>query len=181
MQKNTSTLSRRKVTAGIAWSVPAVAAVAAAPAFAASPTCVTATTGDVVKYPGNSTPIKQGYGFTITVTNPTRSRLRISGDTSTVDFDKKKDVTGTLLIFATDPCLGDDPIDADDDLLVLEPGETQTFYLVAPNTGSSSNESGCISATLGVQLVTGEQPVANLCDEYVVERACFSETAPDAC
>ena len=30
MQKNTSTLSRRKVTAGIAWSVPAVAAVAVA-------------------------------------------------------------------------------------------------------------------------------------------------------
>lgn len=181
MQKNTSYLSRRKVTAGLAWSVPAVAAVAAAPAFAASPTCVTATTGGVVKYPGNSTPIKQGYGFTITVTNPTRSRLRISGDTFTVDFDKSKDVTGTLLIFATDPCLGNDPIDADDDLLVLEPGETQTFYLVAPNTGSSSNESGCISATLGVQLVTGEQPVANLCDEYVVERACFSETDPDAC
>lgn len=35
MQKNTSHLSRRKVTAGLAWSVPAVAAVAAAP-FAAA-------------------------------------------------------------------------------------------------------------------------------------------------
>ena len=49
MQKNTSNLSRRKVTAGIAWSVPAVAAVAdhyriaAAAAFAAGGSTLTAS------------------------------------------------------------------------------------------------------------------------------------------
>lgn len=38
------TLSRRSVTAGLAWSVPVVAAAVAAPAFAASPRCYIPTT-----------------------------------------------------------------------------------------------------------------------------------------
>lgn len=46
------TLSRRSVTAGIAWSVPAVAAVSAAPLAAASPVCISVEgVGDAWKYP----------------------------------------------------------------------------------------------------------------------------------
>lgn len=57
MQQNTSSLSRRKVTAGLAWSVPAVAAVAATPFAAASHHCPTVTgVGDAVKYPGRARP-----------------------------------------------------------------------------------------------------------------------------
>lgn len=181
MQKNTSTLSRRKVTAGIAWSVPAVAAVAAAPAFAASPKCISATTGDVVKFPGGSTGIKQGYGFPITLTNPTSSRLRISARSVLVVFDKKgESAGGTLTIYTADPCAGGVPVPAGSDELVIEPGEPLTLYLVISDTGSSANDSGCINARLGVQLVTGEPVVPELCDEYEVPENCFSDAPPTA-
>lgn len=50
-----TTISRRTVAKGIAWSVPAVAVSAAVPAYAASPICVTVTfTGSACKEPGNS-------------------------------------------------------------------------------------------------------------------------------
>lgn len=179
MQQNTPSLSRRKVTAGIAWSVPAVAAVAAAPAFAASPKCISGATGDVVKFPGNSTGIKQGYGFPVTLTNPTGSSLRISPRSVIVDFDKKGEYAGgTLAIYTADPCAGGKPITPGSDALLLEPGETVTLYLVISNTGSSANDSGCIEARLGVQLVTGQPSVPELCDVYEVPRTCFSDTPP---
>ena len=39
---------------------------------------------------------------------------------------------------------------------------------------------GCIRATLGVALVKGSQPVANLCTEAAVDKACFTATPPSA-
>lgn len=181
MQKNTSTLSRRKVTAGIAWSVPAVAAVSAAPAFAASPTCVTSDAGTVIKYPGNSSGygLKQAYGFPVTITNPTRGTLRITAKSVSLTLDKKV-LNADLQIYTADPCAGGTPVAADSDLLVLEPGETITLWLVANNTGNSANTPGCIRAKLGVALVGGSVPVANLCSEHEVEEACFPATPPSA-
>ncbi|MCT2006780.1 hypothetical protein ACSBQY_01060 [Micrococcus lylae] len=67
-------ISRRAVTAGLAWSVPAVTAVATAPLAAASPLCpVVEVTGDVVKYPGNNHVVgtKHRYGFPVHVHNKT--------------------------------------------------------------------------------------------------------------
>lgn len=43
--------TRRSVTKGLAWSVPAVAAVAAAPAYAASPSCELAVDAAFARYP----------------------------------------------------------------------------------------------------------------------------------
>ncbi|QCP08597.1 hypothetical protein FDF08_11990 [Micrococcus luteus] len=181
MQQNTSSLSRRKVTTGIAWSVPAVVAVAAAPFAAASPSCITSSAGRVVKYPGNSSgyDLKQAYGFTVTVTNPTRGKLRVTAKSVSLILDKKV-LRGSLLIYTADPCAGGVPVDPNSDLLVLEPGESQTLFLVANNTGNSANTSGCIYAKLGVKLVDGSVPVANLCDEHDVVEACFDETSPTA-
>ena len=181
MQQNTSSLSRRKVTAGLAWSVPAVAAVSAAPAFAASPKCVTSDAGTVVKFPGNSSgyDLFQAYGFPVTLTNPTRGTLRITAKSVSVTLGKKV-VAAELLIYTDDPCAGGTPVAADSDLLVLEPGETITLWFVANNTGNSANTSGCINAKLGVALVDGSVPVDNLCGEVEVEEACFPATPPSA-
>ena len=56
--------SRRTVAKGLAWSVPVVAVVSAAPAFAAS--CETFTFGaGSCKCPGQSTPDNYGYWLTI--------------------------------------------------------------------------------------------------------------------
>lgn len=189
MQKNTSPLSRRKVTAGIAWSVPAVAAVAAAPFAAASPSCVNTVSTGPVKYPGNSTggggELKHAYGFSVTVTNPTRGRIRLSAKSVLIDLEKKDTYTdGRLMIFNKDPCLGGVQLNGNSDLLILEPsgtaGDTRTFWFVVGNTGNSANEAGCIHATLGVALVNGSQPVANLCTEVEVDEACFTATPPSA-
>lgn len=189
MQKNTSALSRRKVTAGIAWSVPAVAAVTAAPFAAASPSCVTTVSTEPVKYPGSTdggvVKLKHGYGFSVTVTNRTRGRLRLSAKNVLIDFDKKGAYTGAeLMIFDKDPCLGGVQLNANSDLLILEPsgtaGSTRTFWFVVNNSGNSANEEGCIYATLGVALVKGSEPVANLCTEVPVDEACFTATPPEA-
>ncbi|MFL0425458.1 hypothetical protein ACH0AC_06755 [Micrococcus luteus] len=185
MQKNTSTLSRRKVTAGIAWSVPAVAAVAAAPFAAASPSCVTTESTEPLKYPGSTdggvVKLKHGYGFSVTVTNPTDGRLRLSAKNVLIDFEKKGAYTGAeLMIFDKDPCLGGVQLNANSDLLILEPGDKRTFWFVVNNSGNSANEAGCIYATLGVALVKGSQPVANLCTEVEVDEACFTATPPSA-
>lgn len=189
MQKSTSPLSRRKVTAGIAWSVPAVAAVAAAPFAAASPSCVNTASTEPVKYPGNSTggggELKHAYGFSVTVTNPTRGRIRLSAKSVLIDFEKKGTYTGAqLMIFDKDPCLGGVQLNGNSDRLILEPsgtaGDTRTFWFVVSNTGNSANDAGCIRATLGVALVKGSQPVANLCTEAAVDKACFTATPPSA-
>lgn len=177
----TPQISRRTVTAGLAWSVPAVAAVSAAPAFAISPTCVTGTTGDAVKFPGGSTRIKQGYGFTVTIKNPTRSSLRVSPRSVSILFDKKGNTAGgTLTIWSADPCLGGVLLNAGDDALIIPAGETRTYFLVVSDTGNSANDGGCITAVLNVALVPGQKPVDNLCSDYTFEKVCFTATPPTA-
>lgn len=176
----TPQISRRTVTAGLAWSVPAVAAVSAAPAFAISPTCVTGTTGAAVKFPGGSTLIKQGYGFPITVTNPTRSALRVSPRTFTIDFDNKDDATGRVELYSADPCQGGVLLGTGDDALVIQPGDTASYFLVVSETGNSANSSGCITASVDVALVQDQAPVENLCADYTFEKVCFSATPPTA-
>ena len=190
MQKNTSPLSRRKVTAGIAWSVPAVAAVAAAPFAAASPSCVNTASTKPVKYPGNSTggggKLKHAYGFSVTVTNPTRGRIRLSAKSVLIDFEKKGTYTGAqLMIFDKDPCLGGVQLNGNSDRLILEPsgtaGDTRTFWFVVSNTGNSANESGCVKGKLQLALPKGAPEGADLCNDGVVEFSnCFETTPPTA-
>lgn len=62
-------ISRRTLAKGVAWSVPAVAVAAAAPAYAASDGPI-ALTGMACKLPGaSSNPYKQGYIFEALITN----------------------------------------------------------------------------------------------------------------
>lgn len=189
MQKSTSPVSRRSVTAGLAWSVPAVVAVSAAPAFAASPKCVYTTSTDPIKYPGNtkigSVTLKQAYGFQVTITNPTAGRIRLTPRSVVIDFEKKGRYTGAkLLIFDKDPCLGGKPLNGDGNQLVLEPagtaGSTRTFWIIVEDSGNSANEAGCITATLGVTLTPNSVPVPELCETVEVEDACFSTTPPQS-
>lgn len=80
-EPTTSGISRRTLAKGAAWSVPAAAVVAAAPAYAASPkpcvgaVCVTLT-GDACKHPGNP----KWYHFGVTIKNDSLT------DTFTVNF-----------------------------------------------------------------------------------------------
>ena len=183
MQKNTSTLSRRKVTAGIAWSVPAVAAVAAAPFAAASPTgCAAVTTGTAEKFPGGGHPdgIKQAYGFTITITNTSPTPVYVNPGTVTVVFGGHTTRNGEARLYTANPCRGGKRLAAMDPALLLQSGQSKTYYYVVNNTGNSANDAGCIRATLGVALVKGSQPVANLCTEAAVDKACFTATPPSA-
>lgn len=63
-------ITRRNVTKGAAWAVPALTVAAAAPSLAASNTGHTVISA--CKYPGNSGPVKKGY------------RLVIAGEETTV-------------------------------------------------------------------------------------------------
>lgn len=182
MTTDRKTISRRKVAAGMAWSVPAVAAVSAAPAFAVSPKCPSTTvTGEAVKYPGNSKAAgtKHGYGFPLTVTNNTDQTVRITPGTAYVEFDKKGRVNaGGVKFFDGDPCNGGKQISLDDEKLVLSPGESLELWYVVDRTGNSSNESGCIHSTITVELVSGEWPEGEECESVRNEEACFGDTPP---
>ncbi|GAA3783798.1 hypothetical protein [Micrococcus endophyticus] len=181
MQKNTSTLSRRKVTAGLAWSVPAVAAVSAAPAFAASPICPNVgEVGEVVKFPGNNpNDIKHAYGFWVTVKNDTQETVTLTPSTVTVTFDKKtrKPFTGTSSLYNDYPTKkGVVPLT--EDQLTLAPGEELTIFYVINNTGNSADDSGCIEGTIGVELVGAPQTSGQMCDSVPVPKVCFEGTPP---
>lgn len=183
MQQNMSELSRRKVTAGLAWSVPAVAVAASAPAFAASPVCVVATSGEVTKYPGGSsrTGIRQGYGFPIVLTNNTRNVVRVSTRSVSIAFNRRT-ANGTLYLYSGDPCQGGVRLNNNSAELELGPGESRNLYLVADRTGNSSNRAGCIDAVLAVRLANPSvPPIGDLCAEVDVSRACFSATPPVGC
>lgn len=178
MQKNTSSLSRRKVTAGLAWSVPAVAAVAAAPFAAASHHCPTVTgVGNAVKYPGTSkTGLKQAYGFPITVTNTTDDTILLTPGDVTVKFDKKDTVTNAkVALYSKSPCDGGVPLT--EEQLTLAPGESLTLFYVANETGNSANDGGCIDGNIRVELVGGTMTDSD-CGTVTVPRVCFSETPP---
>lgn len=185
MQKNTSTLSRRTVTAGIAWSVPAVAAVAAAPFAAASPTgCVSAVPGAAVKFPGGSGPdgIKHGYGFEVTITNDSPIAVYVNRGTVTVDFEKSKDEVGEARLYDKNPACEDAVrLEAMDEELLLQPGESKTYFYVANKAGNSANEAGCVLAKLALALTPTAPEGADLCNDGVVDlKQCFGTTPPDA-
>ena len=63
-------ISRRRVVAGAAWSVPAVMVASAAPAMAASQGPLSFT-GNACKLPGNANDIFKGYVFELTAFNAT--------------------------------------------------------------------------------------------------------------
>lgn len=182
MQKNVSTLTRRKVTAGIAWSVPAVAAVAAAPFAAASPTgCVTTSTGTAVKHQGGgqSDGIKQAYGFTITITNTSAIPVYVDAGTVTVAFDNHTTRTGEARLYTASPCDGGKRLAAMDEALLLQPGESKTYYYVVNNTGNSGEESGCVKGKLALTLPPGSSEGSDLCGDGTVEfENCFKTTPP---
>ncbi|MET7576953.1 hypothetical protein [Micrococcus luteus] len=183
MQKNTSTLSRRKVTAGIAWSVPAVAAVAAAPFAAASPTaCVNVTSGAAVTYQGgrHRDGIKQGYGFTITVTNTSPTPVYVSPGEWTVAFDGQATRSGKdARLYTAPPCEGGTRLADGDAELRLQPGESKTYHYVLNETGNSGKETGCVYGKLELALPTGAPEGADLCNGGVVDFGnCFQTTPP---
>lgn len=180
MTHDRKNISRRTVTAGMAWSIPAVAAVSAAPLAAASPVCPsTKVTGDAVKYPGNSSfGTKHAYGFPVAITNTTQESLRIAPGTAYVQFAKKGRADGGVLFFNGDPCQGGRQIPLEDELLVLDPGETLELWYVVNETGNSANESGCIHSTITVELVSGEWPEGDECESVRNETVCFDETPP---
>ena len=185
MQQNTSSLSRRKVTAGIAWSVPAVAAVAAAPFAAASPTgCVSALPGSAVKFPGGGHPdgIKQAYGFELTFTNDSPIAVYVNPGIVSVQFNNDVTRGGEARLYDKSPCLkGARRLEAMDEALLLQPGQTKTYYYVVNNTGNSGNESGCVLAKLSLALPPTSPEGADLCNDGVVElRQCFETTPPNA-
>lgn len=70
-----TTVSRRTVAKGLAWSVPAVAVAAATPAYAASPICIEVTYGgDACKEPGNASPeTPKAYNLSFVFTNTCNS------------------------------------------------------------------------------------------------------------
>lgn len=184
MQKNTSTLSRRKVTAGIAWSVPAVAAVAAAPFAAASPTgCVSTSTGTAEKYPGGGHPdgIKQAYGFTITITNTSPTAVYVNPGTVRVEFEGHPYRDGEARLYTASPCRGGKRLAAMDPELLLQPGESKTYYYVVNNSGNSAQESGCVKGKLQLALPKDAPEGADLCNGGVVDFSnCFETTPPTA-
>ena len=168
MQKNTSTLSRRKVTAGIAWSVPAVAAV---------------TTGTAEKFPGGGHPdgIKQAYGFTITITNTSPTPVYVDPGTVTVVFGGHTTRNGEGRLYTANPCRGGKRLAAMDPALLLQSGQSKTYYYVVNNTGNSANESGCVEGKLQLALPKGAPEGADLCNDGVVEFSnCFETTPPTA-
>ena len=182
MTTDRKTISRRKVAAGMAWSVPAVAVASAAPAFAVSPKCPsTSVTGEAVKYPGNSSAgTKHGYGFPLIITNNTDQDVRVTPGTAYVQFDKKGRVdAGGVKFFDGDPCNGGKEISLEDERLVLGQGKSLELWYVVDRAGNSANESGCIHSTINVELVTGEWPEGEECDSVRNEEVCFGDTPPE--
>lgn len=70
-------ISRRTLTKGAAWAVPAVLVAQATPAFAASPGKLQVT-GNACKLPGNSNPTYKGNVFGLTATNSFNSPISIT-------------------------------------------------------------------------------------------------------
>ncbi|MCG7423039.1 hypothetical protein MHY29_09465 [Micrococcus sp. ACRRV] len=184
MQTTPKTVNRRTVSAGIAWSVPAVAAVAAAPFAAASPTgCVNVTSGTAEKFPGGGHPdgIKQAYGFTITITNTSPTPVYVNPGTVTVVFGGHTTRNGEARLYTASPCRGGRRLAAMDPELLLQPGESETYYYVVNNTGNSAQESGCVKGKLQLALPKGAPEGADLCNGGVVDFSnCFETTPPTA-
>lgn len=183
MQKKQNALSRRTVTSGLAWSVPAVAAVSTAPFAAASPVVCpkVKVIGEAVKFPGNSHGggIRQAYGFDIVVTNNTELPVRITPGTAKVNFKKFGERTGEARLYDKSPCNADATLlEAGSSLLALEPGQSTPLFYLVNNTGNSANEAGCITSTLKVEIVGAAAADTEVCDTIFLPERCFDETPP---
>ena len=144
---STAPVSRRTVTKGIAWSVPAVAIAGAAPAFATSgtpPQVVLQGGGKIpgqrCKYPaGNVVDPEFFYGFNVTFTNSDSKRIYLFPSTITYE------ATGSPVPFVyTGPST---PIP-------LEPGQSKVFWF-----GSNSTNSAFFAANFVVCIDWGHEPV----------------------
>lgn len=140
--QKTGAVSRRAVTAGMAWSVPAIAFASAAPAAAVSP-LITVSTGNVCKYPGGSVPgVKQAYMFPLTVTNIANERVCVTISGGRVVFDGGESV-GTPEWWTVPPHR-DGATEAPNQIC-LDVAQSVTYYYVVDETGNSSNRSGTVT------------------------------------
>lgn len=125
MSNATGGLSRRTLTKGAAWSVPAIAVAGAAPAYASSPpeevVIIDFVDGSARKMPGNKcAPIRKGYAIDLMLTNngnvPTTLTLK-----SVVGQVEGEDKTFNIQGFAVDGALVRE--------ITLQPGESITVTL----------------------------------------------------
>ncbi|GEM_PF-1671916 len=127
-----SGISRRTVNQAMAWSVPAVAMAASAPAFAASPGIFTLT-GAGCKLPGNSQDVFKGYAFGVVVTNDFNSPLTITVTSLTLNGED----LGNILFIETAPTcttLGENSF-------VIPANTSYNVVALTQNAASSSNGS----------------------------------------
>lgn len=181
----TPQISRRTVTAGLAWSVPAVAAVTAAPFAAASPICPSIdSVGDAIKFPGNSKVggLKQAYGFPVSIKNTTSEAIVVSAAEALIVFNKFGSKSGAPLLYTADPCKGGELIEAGSSKLIIEPGKTLDLFFVVNETGNSANDSGCITASFNVALLPGSTSTIDPdCANLPIPKVCFTATPPQGC
>ena len=128
-----SGISRRRVTQGVAWAVPAIAIAAPVPAFAGASQGILTLEGTGCKLPGNSNDTYKGYAFNLTATNP-RSDVAYCIRIDTVTLNGSNLGSATVVNLATGACsnLGNP--------FCIPAGATLTdLAIVTANAGSSSN------------------------------------------
>ena len=128
-----SGISRRRVTQGVAWAVPAIAIAAPVPAFAGASQGILTLEGTGCKLPGNSNATYKGYAFNLTATNP-RSDVAYCIKINSVTLNGDNLGSATVVNLATGACaiLGNP--------FCVPPGATlPDLAIVTANAGSSSN------------------------------------------
>ena len=96
-------VSRRTVTKGMAWAVPAIAIAAPVPAFAAASEGPLTLEGTGCKLPGNSNATYKGYAFNLTAQNP-RSDVAGCVRINTVTLNGESLGQRTVVNLATGQC-----------------------------------------------------------------------------
>lgn len=135
-----SPVTRRAITRGIAWSVPAIAIAAAAPAMAQSPVVSFEPVGTVCKYSGGSVDgVKHAYLFPVRVRNLAHESVTITAVSASVVLDSGE-VGGTPEFWSGLP--HDGGTAHPDGKITLEESGSATFSFVADETGNSANTGG---------------------------------------
>lgn len=128
-----TSISRRTLAKGAAWTAPVVAIATAAPRVAASALVTIAQGGDACKLPGNSCAgegYSKGYLQPLMITNSSQETVTITfPDTITLSLG------GTPTTFTPNP-----------QTATIEPGKSKRFILNLNNQGNSKNQS--ISGTI---------------------------------
>jgi hypothetical protein len=138
-----SGISRRRVTQGVAWAVPAIAIAVPVPAFAGASQGILTLEGTGCKLPGASNTIYKGYAFNLTATNP-RSDVSYCIKINTVTLNGEDLGGSTVVNLASGQCatLGNP--------FCVAPSTTLTdLAIVTEKAGSSSN--GQLIVTYGVR------------------------------